>query len=46
MDDLVAVDAAAATLHLVLRVERQRRCGHLLWRHTNIVRTVADTLKT
>jgi hypothetical protein len=46
VDDLVAVDTAAAALHLVLRVERQRRRGGLLWRHTDIVRTVADTRKT
>jgi hypothetical protein len=46
MDDLVAVDAAATALHLVLRVKWQRRRGRLLWRHTGIVRTVADTRKT
>jgi hypothetical protein len=46
MDDLVAVDGAAAALHLILRVERQRRRGDLLWGHTNIVRTVTDSRKT
>jgi hypothetical protein len=47
MDDLVAVDAAAAALHLVLRTERERRRGRgLLWRHTGIVRSLADGRKT
>jgi hypothetical protein len=47
MDDLVAVDVATAALHLVLRMERERRRGRLLLgRHTSIVRTAADARKT
>ena len=47
IDDLVAVDLAAAALHLVLRMERQgRRGGGLLWRHACIVRAFTDGRKT
>jgi hypothetical protein len=46
MDDLVAVDAATAALHLVLRMERKGRCRDLLGRHTGIVRAAADGRKT
>ena len=47
VDDLVAVNTAAAALHLVLRMERQcRRRGGLLGCHVGIVRTPADARKT
>ena len=46
VDDLVAVDVAATALHLVLRMEWQRRCGGLLWGHGRIVGAFADDRKT
>src|SRR5262249_49267931 len=46
VDDLVAVNAAAAALHLVLRTKRQCRRNDLLWCHVDIVRTSSDSRKT
>jgi hypothetical protein len=40
------MDGAAAAFHLVLRTKRKCRCGCLLWRHTGIVRAVAEDRKT
>src|SRR5581483_1597488 len=46
VDDLVAVDVAAAALRLVLRVQRQGRRNGLLRRHTGILRALPDGRKT
>jgi hypothetical protein len=40
------VDRAAPALHLVLRVQRERRRGRLLGRHKRIVRADAGLRKT